>query len=65
MKILEWAGVALAVVYAQLLAFNIGAEVAGFALLNLDLSAKRLGLLARGVSSQIKPNKDFFILSIP
>lgn len=33
MKLLEWAGVVIAVVYAQLLAYNIGAEVAGFALL--------------------------------
>ena len=44
MKILEWAGVALAVVYAQLLAFNIGAEVAGFAL--LLVSAVLLGAWA-------------------
>lgn len=44
MKLLEWAGVVIAVVYAQLLAYNIGAEVAGFAL--LLVSALLLGVWA-------------------
>ena len=44
MKMLEWAGVASAIVYAQLIAYNIGAEVIGFAL--LFVSAALLGVWA-------------------
>ena len=43
-KLLEWAGVATAILYSMLIAFNIGAEFIGFSL--LLISAFLLGLWA-------------------
>jgi len=43
-KILEWGGVFLAIIYSLLVAFNIGAEFLGFAL--LLFSAILIGLWA-------------------
>ena len=43
-KLLEWAGVATAILYSMLIAFNIGAEFIGFSL--LLISAVLIGLWA-------------------
>ena len=43
-KLLEWAGVATAILYSMLIAFNIGAEFIGFSL--LLISAFLIGLWA-------------------
>ena len=43
-KLLEWAGVATAVLYSLLIALNIGAEFIGFSL--LSISAFLIGLWA-------------------
>ena len=43
-KYIEWFGVATAIVYSLLVAFNIGAEVVGFSL--LLISAISIGLWA-------------------
>ncbi len=57
LKWLEWCGAASAVVYAQLIAYNIGAEVAGFLL--LFLSAALLGIWAH-----LGKHRGLFILQL-